>query len=225
MSLTDNMDRVAFSGRHTTDKIVRIFTGTYDSGDLETRVGGLGTIYVYKIAHGLTRPVFCDLITSTDGGTTWDLGISKIAFSDDTYVYIFHGFATTGTPVDYKVYCTWIDNYDATDPLVDVQTYSSNPVQFDGRLNYQKVHSQDVVTIDSATEVITHDLGYTPNAKVFFEALPNEVWPLNIGGASNPFLYESTQVEAGAAIYDDRLEITTDSGSARCWWRIYYDTT
>lgn len=231
MSLTDNIRDVSLVNQYSVNKVVRIFTGQYTSGQLTTRVGDLGTIYVYRIPHNLPRPVTCDLITSTDGGTTWDMGINKLAFSDNTYIYIFHGFSASG-PVDYKVYCSWIDNYDSSDPSIEAITYGSNPVQFDSRLNYQKIHSQGVTSFTpgtfGATEVdsVNHSLGYTPNAKVYFEAFSGEVWPLNIGGARNPFLYDGSQDECQCEIWPDRIDITLSKFSnttKRAWYRIYYD--
>lgn len=220
MFLTSSASDVAFASATPIDKIVRIFTGTYQSADLITRVGDIATAYVYRIPHGLPRPVACELITSTDGGTTWDLGINKIAFSDSTYVYIFHGYAASG-PVMYKAYCSWIDDYDSTNPLIDRINYAEQPIQFDSRANYQKIYDQDEITVNGTTS-ITHPLGYAPNSKVFFAAFSGEVWPLNYGGVRNAYLYDSTQVEAKNEIYSDRIDITT-SASARCWYRIYYD--
>lgn len=230
MSLTDNARDVAFASDISIDKIVRTFTGSYSSGDLITRSGGFSIPYVYRFAHGLGRPVFCDLITSTDGGSTWDLGIGKLAFSDDTYIYIFHGYATTGTPVTYKVYCSWIDDYDNSNPLIETQTYSSQPILFDSRENYQKIAMQDVVSVTvGGSQSISHTLGYVPNAKVYIEAFSGEVWPLNFGGARNVFLYHGDQVEGEARIDSNSVDITLAGGigspaTARVWYRIYYDS-
>lgn len=232
MSLAANARNTVLATPYNADKVVRVFTGSYSSGDLITRVGSLATAYVFRIAHGLTRPVICDLITSTDSGTTWDLGIGKIAFSDSTYIYIFHGYATTGTPVTYKVYCTWIDNYDGTNPSVGVITYSANKIAYDSRSNFQKIAQQGEVSFTpgtfgtSQTQTITHSLGYQPNAKVYFEAFSGEVWPLNIGGTRNGFLYDGPQDECEANIYINTLDIKYykySNATRRAWYRIYYD--
>lgn len=214
------------------DKVARVFTGTYGSADLITRTGGFALPYVFRFRHEMPRPGMCEVITSTDGGTTWDLGVGKIAFCDSTYIYIFHGYATTGTPVTYKVYYTWIDNYDSTNPSIESQVPTSNNIQFDSRSNFQKIFLQDEIGFtagtfgSSQTRTITHSLGYQPNAKVFFEAFSGEVWPLNIGGVRNAYLYHGDQDECGADIYSDRLDITLYRFSnvvKRAWYRIYYD--
>ncbi len=229
MSLAD----ASFISSRPIDKIVRVFTGSYSSGDLTTRSGDLATPYVYRFAHDLPRPVACELIFSADGGTTWeDGGINKIAFSDSTYIYIFHGYATSGTPVQYKVYCSWIDDYDSDNPIIDVTQYTDDPVQFDSRVNYQKIAEQNVLTFPGGTggstssQSIPHTLGYAPNAKVYFEAFPNEVWPLNAGGATNIFNYDSSQDECALFIYSNRMDIDMyrySNTSKRAWYRMYYD--
>lgn len=233
MSITNAERRnVAFYSGFEVDKVVRVYTGQYSSGDLITRVGDFATAYVHRIPHDVGRPMMCEVLTSSNGGASYDSGVSQVAFSDSSYVYIFHGYATTGTPVDYKVYCSWIDDYDDTNPLVETQQYTSEPVQFDSGANYQKIRDQDVLSFTpgtfgaTETQTIDHDLGYTPNVKVFFEAFSGEVWPLNIGGARNPLLYTSTQDECQADIYDDRVEITYykfSNDTRRAWYRLYYD--
>lgn len=222
----------AFYSGFSVDKVVRIYTGRYTSSDLITRVGDLGTIYVHRIPHDVGRPMMCEVMTSVDGGNSYDSGISKVAFSDSNYVYIFDGYSAVISDTYYKVYCSWIDDYDTTNPLVTTQQYTSEPKQFDSSLNYQKIKDQNVRTFSAgtfgATETITidHDLGYEPNVKVYFEAFSGEVWPLNIGGVRNPLLYVSTQDECGAEIYDDRIEITYykySNQARRAWYKIYYD--
>lgn len=238
---------VAFSNDLVIDKIVRVYTGTYDpSTDCISRTydyfGTPAYMWLYRIPHGLTRPVFCELLHSINGGTTFYEGglNSKLAFSDSTYVYILHSviYGSSATPssqtVTYKVYCSWIDDYDNTNPLVETETYNSEPVLFDSRKNYQKILSQDEIEFTAGTfgtrETITvnHNLGYTPNVKVYFEAFDNEVWPLNAGGNTNPFLADGSQNECELFIKENTVEVTAVKNSntaIRAWPRIYYDAT
>ena len=229
-----NPTATAFISQKPIDKIVRIFTGTYNAAtDLIARVGTLDTAYVYRIAHGLPRPVACEMIASTNGGAVYTDGGStggRIAFSDSTYVYIVNSLSLPGADVvTYKVWCSWIDDYDTTNPFITAQSYTSVPTQFDSRLNYQKIFDQNVLnftpgTFGSAeTKTVTHTLGYTPNAKVFFEAFPNEVWPLNAG---QQFTYDGAQDECRLSIYSDRIDVSMDrfsNAAKRAWYRIYYD--
>ena len=242
MSLVSNATKVSYFSGYINDKLVRVFTGSYNAAtDLTERAGDLGPIYVYRIAHGLTRPVFCELLWSDDGGTTfYDMGVgnlagsAKIAFSDSTYVYIFHGYSTAAATITYKVYCSWIENYDATDPLVDTISYTNAPIQFDSRLNFQKIYLQDELSFTpgtfgtTETQSISHPLGYTPNVKFYFEPFTNEVWPANGGGSSNFFLYDFEQDEAELEIYDSRVDFIINkfsNATRRGWYRIYYDAT
>lgn len=231
MSLAEPRNAAYYSG-YNADKVVKTIVGTYSSGDLITRVGDLATIYVHRIPHGFTRPVMCDLLTSTDGGTTYVGAVDKIAFSDSAYVYIFHGYATSGTPVDYKIYCSWIDEYDDTDPQIDVTSATSNIVQYDSRLNYQKIKEQGLLTFtpgtfgSSSTQTVAHGLTYAPNYRVYFEAFSGEVWPLNFGGVRNGLLYTSTQDEAEASTNTTNLSVTIyrySNATRRAWYKIYYD--
>lgn len=231
---SDINSKVRYYSGANFDKVVKVFTGQYSSGDLTTRVGTIDTIYQYVIPHGLTRPLQCELIYSTDGGTTWvDGGTSKLVYSDSTNIYIFHGTTTGGTPVDYKVYCTWIDDYDGSNPTVDVSNYSDNVIQYDSRLNYPKIYEQGILTFTGGTfgatetQTIVHDIGIAPNAKVYFTAFSNQVWPCNSGGATNVFSFDFAQDECEFSTYSNRLDVTVFkfSGSTiNVYYRIYYDS-
>lgn len=220
------------------DKVVRVFTGTYTSSDLISRAGGFGNIYMHRIAHGLTRPVLCDLMWSNENGIWLDSGCydmysnSRLAFSDDTYIYIFHGFSTADTPVQYKIYCAWIDNYDTTNPSVETRRYSNIPIQYDARSNYQKIHTFQQLLIPAGqygsvnTQYLYHDIATTPNAKAWFEPFAGEVWPINAGGNTNVFFYDENQDEATLEITNSsvRLDVTRFSNvDRRAWVKIYYD--
>lgn len=239
MPFLDNLTNVAFTSQKPVDKIVRVFTGSYDratdvTGRLFTLAGMPTTTYFYRIAHGLPRPVACEMIDSEDGGSVYyDGGTRRIAGSDDTYVYIYDSIGVVGAgTVRYKVWCNWIDDYDSSNPSIESISYTNEPVQFDSRENYQKIADQDVQTFSGGsfgaveTKTILHGLGYTPNAKAWFEALPDEVWPLNGGGVSNPFAFSDTIDEGELRITDTDIQVTLNrySGvSKRAWYRIYYD--
>jgi len=245
MSLASNVNSVSYYSGYDVDKIARIFTGSYNSGtDVISRVytlfGAPYTVYFYRIEHGLGRPVECELLWSTDGGTTYIDGgvangslISKIAFSDSTYVYIFDAQGSIGSGVvNYRVYCSWIDNYDDTNPLVPVLTYNNLPQQFDSRENYQKIYSSGIFSYSPGvfgaieTQAIVHPLGYAPNVKVYFEAFLGEVWPLNSGGASNFFLIADSQDECDISIDTGSVSVSMTKFSnqaKRAWYKVYYD--
>lgn len=229
MSLV-NVDQIAYTSKHPIDKVVRVFTGSYGTSDLISRTG-FSTAYFHRIPHNVGRPMFCEVMTSDDD-STYDVGIDKIAFSDSDYVYIFDGYNASISTVYYRVYCSWIDDYDDTNPSIETITYNSEPVQFDSRLNYQKIYDYNSLDFDPGTlgskqtRIVYHNLNYTPNVKVYCEALPGEVWPMMIGKTNNPFLYDAAQDQCDAEIYDDRLEVTLyrfSNTDKKAWYRIYLD--
>jgi hypothetical protein len=236
MSLANNAGKVSFASQYPVDKIVGVWEGSFDRAtDVVKRSGNLGDIYVYKIAHGLTRPVFVDLLWSDDNTTWADGGVGagstgevSLAFSDSTYIYIVGSLFATATGTRYyKAIGFWIDSYDTSNPLVPSYMSARKVINFDSRVNYQKIYLQDVLTFASAsTQTVVYDLSVIPNFRVFFEAFPGEVWPMNTGGASNPYFYHSTQNECSALTTLASLQVTMDHVPApsRAWYRIYLDT-
>jgi len=228
-----------FSSQHDIDKIVRIFSGSFlHSTDTTTRTGNAFNIEVFPIAHDLGRPVACEMQWSADGVNWIDNGSQdsnfqgSLAYSTSTHIYIISPFFV-GTPrVYYRVWCSWINDYDSSNPLIEVSTYSDTPLVFDSRLNIQKIYDQDVLSFSAGTFgspqniEVAHDFGYTPNAKVWFEAFTGEVWPLNSGGASNQFLFDYSQDECELRISDNNIEVRYKRFSnaiRRAWYKIYYD--
>lgn len=231
MSQVTHANDIGFSTTFAVDKIVGIFTGHYASGTDTTTLGGF--IYRYAIPHSFTRPVFCELLWSTDGINYKDGGSSSgLATSDSSNVYVMTTLPA-GT-IYYKVVCTWIDNYDATNPSITPVLNTTNQVYFDSRYNYQKTYLSGVLTVNGstidATTSVNHNLGYAPNAKVFIEGLPGEVWPAGLYGTANGFAYDfDHQYESHNLITTSQLQITYHTGisgapTARIWYRIYLDT-
>lgn len=221
----------------TIDNIVRVYEGSYDAG-AQPNYGGYMKSFTF--AHGLTRPVQTKLLWSTDnitfidGGLSYRLGdasyLPAIAISDSTNISIITG-VTAGT-IYYKVLAFWLPNYDATNPTVP--SYFNSPankyINFNSNNNYQKIWMQGVVTdsgVGSTTDV-THNLGYLPNVRVYFEAFANEVWPANAGGAQNYFLWDATnQAQLDLKIYTDKIALqfigTVGMPSRKIWYTIYTD--
>lgn len=232
MSLVDNAQDVAFTTRWPTDKIVIVREGSFDRAtDVVPVVGSFGTIYVYRIAHGFTRPVFVDLLWKisvgwADGGSADGTDIS-IAYSDDTYMYVISSmFAPAAGTMYYKVIGTWIDNYDATNPLIEPFVSSNKETVFDTRDNYQKIFDQNVLTFTTAsTQTVTHQLGHRTNFRVFCEAIAGQVWPMYAGGGSNPFLYDNSLTECRSRMKTNTLEVQLENVTTtkRAWYKIYLD--
>jgi len=236
MSLIDNANDVVYSTAYPIDKIVNVWEGSFNKAtDTIIRSGDFGDIYLYRIPHGFTRPVFVDLLWSDDNVSWVDGGVGSsalgdvsLAFSDSTYIYIIGSLFLPGVGLRYyKAIAFWIDSYDNTNPQVPGYLSPNKKVNFDSRLNYQKIYKQHPITFNTATtQTITHGLNRRPNFRVFFEAFPGEVWPMNSGGLSNPFNFDSTQTECRAVMDSTNLNITLDTVPAarRAWYRIYLDS-
>jgi len=229
MAIT-NIDTVSLTSVLPTDKIVKVFTGSFDTATSARQNDEFATpVYAkLEIPHGFTRPVFTKLRWSRDGTNWVDGGLGQlrseplvqcITFSDSTNVVLF-STAFTGL-VYYQIICFWIDDYDSANPLVDSFSAPDKPIAFDSRLNYQKIVSQSDSTISGAT-TITHSLGFKPNVWVYFESNSGQVWPAILGGAGNAWLYNySTQREIEYSITNSVVNIEVSGGSARVWCRIY----
>lgn len=233
MSLTSNARNVSFTTRWPTDKIVDVWEGSFNRAtDVIAVTGDSGSLYVYRIKHGFTRPVAVDLLWQisggwADGGSGDSAGDISIAYSDSTYIYIVSSLFVTATgTMNYKVIASWIDNYDATNPLVSSFISPQKNTIFDSRVNYQKIFDQNVLSFATdSTQSVTHILGYRANFRVFYEAIAGQVWPMYSGGASNPFLYDSGMAQSRARMTTSALQVQleTVSSTRRAWYKIYLD--
>lgn len=232
MAITD----AVFSTKYNIDKIVKVWEGSYNRASTTTRTDGfVNTIYVYSFAHGFDRPLFTTLLWSEDNvnwrdGGTYTSGEGAIAFSSATNISI--ATTTNSGTLYYKLIGYWIDDYDSSNPSIEPFTNNVDKFLFDSRSNYLKIAKEGTTTYSAGTfgstqtVSISHDLGYIPKARAFFEPVANEIWPLNAGGNSNRFLYKITQDEAYLQIYNDRVDIKVfrfSNASRGIWYRIYYD--
>jgi len=236
MSLLSNIDRVSLASSYPTDKIVQVFTGSFNTTTSARQADSLGSDLYAKlvIPHGYTRPVFTKLKWSLDGITYVDGGLAQlisdpliqcIGYSTPTDIVILS--TQLSGLIYYQVICFWIDDYDATNPLVDSFFDSTKPLAFDSRLNYQKILMQGELTFTGTggTQSVSHNLGYMPNVWLYFESNPDQVWQAIQGGVDNVWLYNySTQaeIEYGISITDLNITLTApSSASRRVWYRIY----
>jgi len=236
--MSQNVNDVLFSTAFETDKVCGLYENSYNAASYNSVLGGY--LYQTNLAHNFTRPVFCDALFSFDGSSWFPSGEGNstgrcIVYSDASNIY-FVSSMDTGT-IYYKLVCTWINNYDTTNPLITfVNDASNNSVTaFDSRQNYQKIDLSDVVSLanpgagNTGTHTITHDLGYAPNFKLFFNSLPGQVWPSIAGGSGDAWLYNSgSQYEAWGVANSSTLTIYFDTGTTGAstfdlWYRIYYD--
>lgn len=224
---------LGFTSDANIDKIVNVFEGSFSPGSATT-IGGF--LKQHSISHGFSRPVYTDLLWSTDNTNWIDGGAgqaagtfdSSIAYSDSSNVYILTT-RTTGT-LYYKLICLWIDEYDGSDPDISDYAAATNTIALESDSNYQKIFSEGTLSFTAnATKTATHSLTYRPNFRVYIEAISGEVWPANFGGASNPFLYDFTnQVEAEVWTSTTDVSVKFYYGSStstrKAWYKIFYDS-
>lgn len=228
-----NYRNISYISTKPTDKIVAVFEDSFAPGSA-TVVGDpfLRELRQHSFSHGFTRPVFTKLLVSTDNSTWQDGGATSngIAYSTSSEIRILTD-RTSGT-LWYRVIAFWIDDYDATNPQVPPTVGSKSNIYFDSRLNYQKIAVQPAAVthaagIGPASSSIDHNLTYKPNARVFFESFPGQVWPAHFGGSSNKWLMEFDQVECSYSISDTSVTIETFGGasspSRKVWGVVYYD--
>lgn len=229
MSLQTNYQNVNFATQYAVDKIVGVYNGSFNAATQTTVIGGY--LYQYPISHLFTRPVFCELLWSTDGVTYADGGGGDlggqlaISYSDSNNIYVTTSL-NVGT-IYYKVIASWIDNYDTTNPLITPVLDTTNNFYFDSRNNYQKIYHQDTHTITGSTFAYIHGLGYAPNYKVFFESIAGQVWPTIAGGTSDFFLYDFiNQFECETTVSSTTLslDISPGVGPCRVWYRVYLNS-
>lgn len=231
MSLLTNEENVQFATEFAVDKIIGVYVDSFNAATQTTNLGGAGSLFAHAIPHSFTRPVFCELLWSTDGVTYADggsgilSGTRGIAFADSNNIYVATGL-NSGT-IYYKVIASWIDNYDTTNPLITPVLNTTNNFYFDSRKNYPKIYKQDSQTLSSASGTLSylHALGYEPNFKVFFESVAGQVWPAN---QNQFFVYDfTTQYVCAATTTSSVLSMLLQGGvsstSCKVWYRVYVD--
>jgi len=238
MPQSAHASNINFSTAFEVDKICSILSNTFTAAAYN--IGGFA--YQYTIPHNLTRPAFCDALFSANGTTFVPNGQNDTSFayecySDSSNFYLLTT-ANSGT-IYYKLVSTWIDNFDATNPLITPVFNATlpsvnNTVNFDSRKNYQKVFKQNMVTLsnpgvgNTGTFTFNHNLGYNPNYKIFFESQAGQVWPL-FGNGNSTWLYNGTQYYCTATVNSNALTIqytpgATSASTFRLWYRVYYDS-
>lgn len=243
-----DLQKVGFTSLYNTEKIVKVFEGTFEYDvDTTSRAFDFATAEVYLIPHGFTRPVFTELFWSLNdveyyvGGGLADIDDTAfaISYSDSDNVGImvlpYSAPIASGTVIYYKVVCGWINDYDDTDPMIEAfsdfpDTYRLN---FNSRYQTSTIATEGKFTLTTASGTVTdvfdseeHGLNYTPIIKCYYNAFPGEVWPLNYGGAKNPYLVDASDQVEGLA-FVDATSVTVDavmkagSGEVNFWYMLY----
>jgi hypothetical protein len=252
-NLRANTDKLSYNSVLGTDKIVKTYTGSFVfTTDTITRsytlAGSPNNQKVYRFAHGFTRPGFVDLQWSVDGISYWQGGGTPdtstnfaIGYSDSTYIYIMPNQAYfPGDRIYYKILFSWLDDFDTTDPVIAaLETRPADYTQtFNSRVLAPTIIDSDVLSLSTAsvflddvvqTVALPTGIAYAPFMKVYIEAFPGEVWPLNYGGTGNVYLVDDSQVEGQAFTSPTQfivdLSMKASNGTRRVWYNLYGRTT
>lgn len=190
-----NYKDIILSSQIETDKIVFSKEGSVNIASLPDEYNdGYWVVKKLAIPHGMPRPLFIHFRFKIDADTNWRTGGSAekcIGYSDATNLVILVNNITTGT-LYYEVFGSWIDNYDSTNPLVNIVQPASD-VLFDSRLNYRKIAKQGMKEIlgDGSLNNIPHGLTYTPYYEVYFDGRVGEVWQTHSGGVQDPWAIDN----------------------------------
>lgn len=192
--ITMPFSNIDLTTKYKTDKIVFSKTGSVDISTLPDKFNdGFWVVKKLEIPHGMPRPLFINFRFKIDADTKWRTGGSAedcLGYSDSTYLTIMINNITTGT-LYYELFGSWIDDYDTTNPLVDVSNIISTKL-FDSRLKYRKIILDGSVVVPDAgggvgSDNIPHTLGTSPTYQVYFDGMPNEVWQSHSGGGQDPW--------------------------------------
>jgi len=236
MSTLTNTDLTNYSSNLATDKICGVYVGSYAANSYNAVLGG----YLYQkiFSHNLTRPAFAYGLFSIDGVNYYPSGDYStgygLVYTDSSNFYVI-SLRNTGI-IYYKIILTWIDNYNTSNPIVTpvLQTTNKTPY-FNTVNNYQKIYKMIPVQLpnpgtgNTGSYTYTHNLGFYPNYKVFFNSFSGQVWQAVSGGTQNLWLYDYTlQYQMNSNATTSVINLYYDGGSGspatlNSWIIIYYD--
>ena len=237
MSLTNPLNANIALPAYDIDKIVGIYEGSFNAATQTTQVtytlsGFANYVWYYEIAHSFGRPVFCELLTSTDN-KTWTNNAS-IAFSDSTKLYIYAGVsAVINTPpagtIYYRLIASWITGYNNLTPAITPVIQGSSGLYYNSVANQQKIFKTQLFNISQGnTGGVAHNLGYYPNVKLFMECFSGQVWPCHTGLSNDIFKVDDTMNTGYYNVTTSVVNVFLDAninswGTSRLWCRIYLD--
>lgn len=217
-----DFEKINFISQKIIDKPVYSRSGSFTVGAPNVA----SWLYRLTIPHSIGRPMFMDGVFTHGGNPTMN-GYNVITYSDASNVYILT-YVTAGTVIDYNIAGQWIDDYDNTDPDITPEFLATTDEKFtfnsNNRYRAVAVHGSALITSSGALPPIPHGLGKIPEYQIFFESLPNEVWPQISGGASNIWLYDANQNEVSAYVDSTNLVIQapTFQQNMNVWYRVYH---
>ncbi len=113
-------------------------------------------------------------------------------------------------------------------------------ILFSSRFNLLKIYDSDTTDVSVATILppfdpsldyilATHGLGYVPRARVWYEPVAGEIWPMtdkqfsnSDGGPGTTLSLLGSYYLTSSGLYV-RIRYNSTAGSKRFYWRIYAD--
>lgn len=108
---------------------------------------------------------------------------------------------------------------------------------FTSQRNYQKVYINDSGTFSVATtaggvsiQLATHNLGYVPTVRVYYEPIANQIWPISRdqydnfkgGPGTTLFMVGSARVTT-TGLFVDIINLSGSPQNVKFYWRVYLD--
>lgn len=165
-------DNFVINSMYSMDFLCGYWEGSYTTSEISSST---------QIAHGLGFIPLCTGVYSYDGGTTWvpfrpagsfiSGGVFASVYSDADKVWLFvANFTGSQVTVNYRIF--GFQPSDATSPVpIPAQT---NDFTINTMNNYAKVVAMGKVdisdlTINAESTLVTHNLGYVPEALVWMD--------------------------------------------------------
>ena len=236
MSLIDNARDVLFASSLDIDKVLGIYTGTFELPS--SGVAGTDNTVTTEITTNIDETTFFYGIYSIDGGDNWNIFNTNIDHveSEDLTVNPEGEYVVLGQSEPNKFTMTAVNTSDFTATLffdydvmykvallsrpnqgdVEIQTIT-NDIWFDSRKNYQKIAVDSVTDTDGTdvVNVISHNLGYIPKVTAFIEAS-------DVLLDSGSIIYSANSLNV--AITTTNVTVTVSGTyTGTLYTRIYYD--
>lgn len=249
MLTPQNARHMLFTTKYPPDKIVgETVTGSF------TAAASSSTLLAKRthdaIDHSFGVPVFLQMSYSTDGGATWqdqhvtipDLSTPSAPVfqtvdvgcycTSAQMVMVASNWTTSDQTIQYRIVPIWNDRQSQ---VVSVTRPTGEGLLFSTKYSLPKIYLDDEITISvpngsSDQPIVTHDLGFVPNARIWYEPVSGELWPLspiqysNFDGGPGTILYVTGR--AYVTTTELRVELNNGSGSAsdvKFHYRVYAD--
>lgn len=256
MLTPQNARNMLFTTKYPPDKIVGdTLTGSFEAA--ASSFAGLGFRTHRAIPHTFGVPVFLQMSYSLDGGATWqdqhvpvpDLStpsspvfqtVEVGCYSTNTdIVMVASNYTTSTETISFRIVPIWNDRQSQV--IVVNRSQSANFI-FSTQYSLPKIYLDDQDTLAVAVSsggpppspsdlpLATHDLGFVPNVRVWYEPVSGELWPLSPNQYSNLDGGSGTMLDVFGRAYATTTELRVElynfgasEASVPVHYRVYCD--